>query len=455
MGIGYAATGVPKHARLRRAIRRPQKLTNLVDQVVSSGSNFVVIAFIARAAGPVGYASFTLASVVWFLALGTLRSIVVDPMTLTVSKFEGSAADRHMRQAYWRAVWAAIAAGVVVAVASLISAPFAPHYVLPTGLALAVALPFMLMQDACRWQGLSVNRAGLALRNDIVFAVIETTLIVVLWVAGDLTAVTGLLAIGAGAFVAVAYSLRQYAVGRMLAPWELGVFIDHSAQPGWLLVDFFFGWTTSRATLFVLVGALGRSDLGLYRAATDLFGPLRLLQLSLVTVLMPASAAAFNQRGTAELRRTYHKSLAWATGLTLVYSAAATFAGAWILRVAYGPDYRLSTTLIGLVGLSSVMMSVQIPALVAMKAALRMRTMMMLRIVTAPAVFALYYFWAKSDGLRGAALATAVSVAAVTAMIVWATQHGLRRAEQDSSGTAPTGAVTARVPAVSVGGPSS
>ena len=83
---------------------RRQGAWAVVDQVLSSGTNFVPALGFPRELGPAGFGAFSLAFLAWFGALSTFRSGLMQPYTLAAASLEG---------AEWRDITSQ-ASGVVV-----------------------------------------------------------------------------------------------------------------------------------------------------------------------------------------------------------------------------------------------------------------------------------------------------------------------------------------------------
>ena len=390
--------------KLKRLSQRFRDWPSVADQVVSSGSNFVVMALVARGAGPSGYAVFALAFVVWFLALGVMRALVVEPMTLTATRNTGPDLRAHMEAGFWRGMIYAATCGVLIfAGAVVLGLTGFSQLVVQTAAVLAITLPLLLAQDVVRWQFLAVRNGTGALRNDLVFAGSELLFVGGLLVSGNLNAITGMAAIAAGAAVGVIYGYGQVRP-RWPSVWPR---LQHATQSGWILADFLYIWGFGQMTLFIVAGVLGRHDAGLYRAMHDLFGPMRLLHLSLGAVLIPIGAQKFNTEGLVELRRAMDKATRVIAVLAAGYCVAAVTLGPTVLRVAYGPAYAVQALPLVLLSVGYFCAPTQLPHIVALKSSGNVRRLALGRWFIAPLAFAAFPIFASRYGLVGAAAAYA------------------------------------------------
>lgn len=407
--------------------RLPRNWSSYTDQIVASFSNFAVSAVIAHFTGPKVYGAYALATLLWYLGLGAQRALVVDPMTVLVSRFEGEALQRHMLTCYWRAVWFALASGVVTLIAVL------PMQFLggPANamLALAIVLPFLLIQDASRWQSLSLRNGRPALRNDIVFAVIEIALALLLAKTHHLNATTGLLAIGFGAAVASVYGAFQYRIKDVMWPWHIYRY-DTAGMSRWLLGDFICTWSASRATIIVVAAWLGQRDAGIFRSVTDLFGPQRLLQLSLLTVLLPTTAGMFKSSGIEGVRKTLYRSLRILGVAGGLYSLVCGLAGPYVLEHLYGRSYHVGFSITLPIAAGYFCLAMQIPFAVSLKGTLNARAMALTRIVMTPVTFVVFAVMCDLFGITGAAWATFFTWLVMTVALAWQVRHSFRKASK-------------------------
>ncbi|MDP8991837.1 MAG: hypothetical protein M3N31_02095 [Actinomycetota bacterium] len=390
----------------RQLRNRYRDWPSIADQVVSTASNFLVVALVARGAGPAGYAPFAMALVVWLLTLGIQRAVLIEPMALLASRHQGERLAAHMKGAMSSAVLFAIACGALAAAVSgtmalLGAAPETTR----TAFGFSLALPLLLLQDAVRWQFLSLRTGMGALKNDAVFAVAELLPATGLLLAGRLNAATGFLAVASGAAIATAYGIAQLR-DRLSAPVPFrGKAEPAAGMPGWLLVDFLYWWVYAQAMLFVVAGLLGNRDAGLYRAMHDLFGPLRLANLSLLTVLLPASAEAFNLIGSARLRQTVRRAIRLTTPLAGAYCTLAALVGPLLVRSLYGPAFELPVVPLVLLSAGYFLNSAQLPLVVTMKASRQARRLALGRLAIAPLVLSAFPLLTDARQLMGASVA--------------------------------------------------
>lgn len=383
---------------------RVRKAAVLADQVVSSGSNFVVLALVARGTGPDGYAVFAGAMAVWLLLLALTRAAITEPMVLRAPTEPGAYA------AGWRHALRAAAVGSpsALAVAGILHLAGAPGDAVGAAAGLAVAAPCLLLQDLTRWRFLSARDGVGALRSDSVFAVVEIVLLVVLLATDRLTVGAAMAAIGVGAGVAAALDARRLGLS-----WGLRAPIEpvraRDSLPGWLLLDAGGTWVNAQAPVLLLTWILTAESAGLYRAAFDVFGPLRVLQLSLVAVLLPAGAAAFAGSGMAALKRQLLRASTAVAGLSVLFGAAAVWLGPALVRRTYGSEFDIERDLVLLVALAAGLNTVHIVQITGIKAMQRARALAVARIWTTVAGTTTMVVLGIVAGLDGAAAGLALA----------------------------------------------
>ena len=392
---------------------------SLLSQIVSSVSNFALLALVARATGPADYAVFAGALAGWFLVLGVSRALVVEPMVLRAASDPGA-----LRRGHRGGRRLALAAGAVVAAATLAGwALGAPSHVLRAGAALAVAVVALAAQDTVRWHFLSQRRGGPALLGEVVVAAVELGAAAALLAAGRLTVVTGLLSVGAGA-AASAVVLRR----AMVLPAEQSP-APEDGLPGWLLVDFLCTWLNNQASLFVVALLVAAAEAGILRAVVDLFGPLRVVQLSLLALLLPAgAAAAAGKDGPRRLLATLRRAGTPALTASAAYCLVAVAVGATVVAVVYGDEFRPPLSVVVLLAVGTMMQTVQSLQLIALKSLQEARALARFRLATTPPGLLLMVVLTVVDGVRGAALAVAVAHALRVAVLVVVLARLLRAA---------------------------
>ncbi len=118
----------------------------VVDQALSALSNTVLTVVVANMVGKVEFGAFSIALVVFSIAVSLTRSLVGQPLQIRYAA--APAAELHRATA--RALGTSVVLGVVLSLCCLIAAAIVPDPVRQALLAIAVVLPALMLQDTCR-----------------------------------------------------------------------------------------------------------------------------------------------------------------------------------------------------------------------------------------------------------------------------------------------------------------
>jgi hypothetical protein len=140
----------------------------LIDQGLSSISNFAVGVVIARVVGASGLGGFSVAYAGWLVLAALHRSLITDPMAISGdvrTKGVGSAIEQGFAAELLLGMGGAVTLAAIGSTLWLLNdAAFGIAM-----LALAPWLPVLLAQDYWRWIGFLTRHPGRSLTNDIVF----------------------------------------------------------------------------------------------------------------------------------------------------------------------------------------------------------------------------------------------------------------------------------------------
>lgn len=208
---------LPTHPRELRS----QGTWALVDQIFSSGTNFVPSLILARLLGPQNYGTFSVAFLAWFFALSVIRSAFMQPYTLAASTLEQSEWRELTSRASGVVLVAGVAATVVFAIAGLVVG-ISSEFGRSLG-AVAVCAPGLALQEFWRAASFASRRARTAAANDCYWAVGQTLAFAVVLLTTRVTAAESLIAWGAGAWLAAVLGLAQLSVKPCIDRASLGL----------------------------------------------------------------------------------------------------------------------------------------------------------------------------------------------------------------------------------------
>ena len=303
----------------------------LLDQLLSSGTNFATGIVIARTLGPAGYGSFALAFGAWVLVMGLGRALLTQPYMVTASGLP----ETEWKDATSNAAGAILLLGVAVGFL-LVAVGIVVGLHDPTGRALAAVglfVPPLSIQDFWRFAAFSQRVPRKAAANDGIWAVIQAVALATFIGTDSLTPATAIVAWGTGALAGAVYGNWQFGArpvfGRALRMWLRKI----AALGGWFALSSATYQIGSYGVLILLGTGLGRAALGGLRSTMNLFAPAQLVASSGESVMLPTAVRMVREGRVADLRSA---CIVYSLGL------AACFAGAGGVLLYFGPvAYRL------------------------------------------------------------------------------------------------------------------
>jgi len=395
-------------SRLVRLARRAS--WNLTDQVITAATNTALFVVLARTVSTHRLDAFTNAFYVFTLMIGIGRAMVGQVLNVRFSGASGRPLRTAIGQAFGFVLVVTTAVSVIVAAVGAVALTTDGGRTLGAALlALAVVLPALIMQDACRMAFFARSNARQAALNDGLWAVLQFGGIAALIRFGHAEVGYLVLAWGGGAAVCVLLALSQLRVVPSIR--GTGDWLRRS----WDLSRFFLAENllTSGAFTggFLLVGALvGEGAVSAIRGAQVLVGPLETLSSAMFTFALPELA----RRTWLEVRTRWKIAVvASATMLTvaLLYTVALWLVPDGVGRLVFrdnwdGPRQVLLPIALG----SAAARACLGPAVTIYAMGLARRTFRLM-IVEAPLVLSLMIGGALAYGVVGAAWGLAANQA--------------------------------------------
>jgi len=245
----------------------------LADQLLSSGTNFLLGLLVARNVGVRDLGAFSVAYATFTFSLGGVRAIASELLVIRHSALSG----HEWRDGIKCSAGTALLAGIVIGAGSLIAGAILGGAVGTVLTVLGVSLPFLLVQDVSRFALLARERGSAAFLSDATWAAVMFTAFALLREAG-VSSVTWFTMIWAGAgCIAAAVGLLQLKVlpGGPIAAvrWLRG----HSDIAPRFFAEFAITTGLSMMTVFAIGGIAGLGELGRLRAAEIVLGPLNVM----------------------------------------------------------------------------------------------------------------------------------------------------------------------------------
>jgi O-antigen/teichoic acid export membrane protein len=375
----------------------------VVDQLLSSGSNFVALLLGARYLSVTGFGDFSLAMLSFTLTLGIARALCSEAMLVR----PGSGPDEHRRrnrEATGAVVWVGLVAGAVFASTAIASSgSLARCFAV-----LAVLIPGLLVQDTLRYAAFARGAPRAALESDLMWFVVQMVAMVALISA---TAPTGPQMLAAFALPGLLAGLVQAVRERVVPSVRSGA--------SWILrnrdlsvryaLDFLSGQGAAQVGAYVLAIVSGVAALGSIRGGQTLFGPVNIFLTGAYIVLVP--------EGRHAARRS-KRSLTMMCGASSAAFAlfAAAMLGAFLVLSTSQGEMILGSTWVGArsvivpVGIAAIAGGVLAGPSTGLRALSAAKIILRIRLVTIPTTVALPIAGAVLGGAEGLAWGIAASV---------------------------------------------
>jgi O-antigen/teichoic acid export membrane protein len=293
----------------------------LTDQAISSFTNFALGVLIARSVTAENFGAFSLAFATYLIILNLARAVGTQPLVIRYSAVDPAVWRRGAAAATGTMFAVGVASGLLCIAIGLILGPPAGA----TFIALGIALPVLLVQDAWRFVFFAGGRDREAVLTDLVWAVTLVTFLLLLaaFAPGTPQAVIGW---GASAIIAAL-------VGSRLS----GVLPDPAAVRGWLRehsdlvwrysAEVAIGLGASQVAIYVVGYVAGLAQAGSIRAAAILLGPMHIVLQAAHLIAVPEGV---------RIRRRSHARFRLATAF--LSAGLAMMILAWVLFVSILPD---------------------------------------------------------------------------------------------------------------------
>lgn len=365
------------------------KLTQGVgSQGLNSLSNVALVIAVARTSTPEEFGAFSIAYTMASLVVPVLRSSVGE--TLVVTNPEEKRA----------AIGASLLVGSGFAVGMAASAVLASGSLAGWMLAMAAALPLLVLHDASRFVGFALTRPQVAVKADLVWVSVQAgtwTAAIVLGY-GSVATLFGLWVVGAGAAIA---SVRSHVGAPALSEGLRWMRLHRRLASGFAL-DRVMGLGPPHATLYVIGGVVGLPAAGAMRGMQTLYGFYRPLLQGAASVALPE---AVERKGTSRTSMIGYAARVSAALTALAVAAVMVLAllPESIGRQILDDTWPLAGTVAIPMGLPVVAAAALMGTTAVFRALHATRTLLTLRAFTAVTATAAGVAGAVFGGLHGAA----------------------------------------------------
>ena len=382
----------------------------VLDQALSSVSNFAVIVFVARNSGLESFGAFTLTYLLYGLALGILRAVGGE-ILLLASGPSRERGQKHNRDLLGLSVEFGIATGVLlgaiaVAVPSMLGASMS---------AMAIVLPIVLWQDACRYIVIARQQPGQAIVMDALWLAVQVAAFAVLTLTGlEHDVAAAIFGWAAGAAVAGLYGASRI---RLLPRWGatrrwLRV---HRARVKAFLADFLLLTGTLYLSVYAVGAVAGLAVVAAFRGAYLLFAPFDSFLSGARLFTLPALANAC-ANGQARVTQVARQIALYTSVPAAVWGVLAISLPSNVGTAILGATWTAVEPVAPGIAIVYLGRTIALPAIDGLRAIGAGRLLVILRILTGSLSLVAVVAGATVDGARGAAYALAVTYVLTTAL---------------------------------------
>jgi O-antigen/teichoic acid export membrane protein len=312
----------------------------MMDQGVSSLTNFAVVIFAIRTVGSAQFGAFSLAYVTYGFTLSASRGLVTGPLQVRFSATDLPT----WRRAVAECTGTAAVAGLVCGTGVLVAALALDGTAKAAFVALGLTLPGLLLQDSWRYAFFALGRGSQAFLNDTIWALALIPALGLLRVTHHEEVFWFILAWGAAAAAAAAAGAWQAGViPRPARTWD---WVSQHRDLGFrYLVESMSINGASQLRTYAVGIIVGLTAIGYLQAANTLLGPFMVIYLGMTLVTVPEAVRAM-RRSLWHLRLFCLLAgvglavlcLAW--GVVLLVTLPRGLGG-WLLGPIWRPAYPL------------------------------------------------------------------------------------------------------------------
>lgn len=415
----------PARSKVRPGLGRALAKGNwsVLDQVLSSGTNFLLAFVLVRRFGPEPFGAFSLGVVVYVLAIGLARALTGEPLVIRFTRTPGRAVE-----AARCAVGCAFLLGCALGGLCALAAALAGGPLRGVLAALALTFPLLLVQDAGRMSCFALGRPRSAAVNDGAWALAAAgglALLVTLDVRSLTAFVAAWLVPGALAGLLVLRQLRLWPAPARVATWLRGN--RRLSLP--LCGVYLLGFAPAYLVFALAPAVASLSELGLARASYVPFAVFGVFMQGVGLFLLPAAAG----RGTHATWRFARQASAGLGGLAIVWSAVILLglpeqAGHWLL----GAAWEETGTTRSLFGIGLVFQALGTAPLIALRSLQLPGRLLRMHAVTAPLVLGSGIVLTGVGGAEGLALSILLGDIAIFLLGWWQLRRAVRQEPSDA-----------------------
>lgn len=398
---------------------------SVLDQGLSSATNFGLAIVIAKVANTRELGAFEIVFSTYLFVLGCSRAVGTEPLLVRHSDSE----EEQVRDAASRTVGTALVVGLLTGVICFALAPILGDPLTNPLRALGVMLPLLLVQDAWRYVFFAAGRPAKAMVNDAIWTVVQIGLVGWLLMRHNPSLTMLVLAWGGSAAVgAVAgvFQARMWPRPLRVVEW---LRTQRDLAPRFL-GEFTVGTGASQLAIWLIGLVGGLQVLGALRGALVLIGPMRIFLAAAPGAAIP-ELVRLEARSHSQLERSV-TATSWA--LTIMI-AAWGFAILLLPRAVgtdlLGENWDPARRLLPLITLAWAALGLGTGAMIGLRVLADAQRSFRARLVISPFLVIVPPAAVLLGGATGAAAGLLI-VSALTALAWWVYYYAALRARRPS-----------------------
>jgi O-antigen/teichoic acid export membrane protein len=252
----------------------------LLDQGISSFTNFALGVLIARSVAAIEFGAFSLAFSTYIILLNLARAVGTQPLVIRYSGVDPATWRRGAAAATGTTLVMGAGSGALCLVIGSVVGGTAGA----TFIALGIALPALLLQDAWRFVFFAGARDRDAVLTDFVWAVSLVGVLILVESAGSVP----LEVIGWGVSTLIAALVGSWRSGVVPNPFATKAWIrEHADLVGRYSAEVIVSLGSSQAAIYVVGLTAGLAEAGSIRAAQILLGPMHVVLQAAHLIAVP------------------------------------------------------------------------------------------------------------------------------------------------------------------------
>lgn len=412
-----------------------QPVLGVVDQIVSSATNFLTAFLASYTLAPDAFSTFVIGYAIVIVISAVGRSLVGEPLLAHLPTVAAGARSRMFCSAMACAVVIGGAASIL-----LLGLGLSGARPLTSLIWFAPWLPVVFVQDACRFVFLALEDTGRALTIDVAWALAQGVALAVTIAFGDLSIATLSAGWGIGALAGIAGFL-------VLTP---GTIVPSDPRPWMRETRYLSGWFTLTSllgqcqiyTVVVLAGLvlLPIDTAGLRAVQLMVFQPSITIIAAFLVVVTPLVARLEAQGRFREIRTVRWVTLGGSAVLSAVILLAVPLRG--FLLKTFFPLYTAFDHLVLPLALQSVASAFSVPFVALLRGFRQARLLFLIEILCSPLLVVAALAGMLVAGVVGLAWGLAAA-SAVTLIVLSSAAPRLRSREDGECKTVqlPSGAI--------------